>query len=317
MEVLRKHILFFVLACCALIACNDDNESVIDSCLDEGFFSTVTDRSFKMGFTTWPYAPDPSSVFDTFDFIEANGDIYTEHYDTHIPWYSYINNSPLPSDFTETISFKTSQKPQNLDMVLAVSLLNTLRTGLMEDADGNVPAYSSLNDDVIFNAYMDHLRYLVNAFQPEYLLFGIEVDFIFINDTLNWNEYLALSGRIQNQLRIEYPLIQISASITLHNLVENSDVSNMPELRQAMASYMSGLDFSAISFYPFTRQFFTKTELRTAFDLLHSLTQNRIAFVETNSIAEDLNIPNLGINILGNECIQNTYLEFGKHSLIM
>ncbi|MGD1847261.1 MAG: hypothetical protein ACFB10_17865 [Salibacteraceae bacterium] len=56
----------------------------------------ISERNFKMGFTSWPFGPNLQDVDDTYAFLAANGDIYAEHIDNQIPWNAWINDLPLP-----------------------------------------------------------------------------------------------------------------------------------------------------------------------------------------------------------------------------
>ena len=52
-------------------------------------------RSFKMGFTPWPYADTLSAVNDIYAFIDGSADIVAHHIDSGVPW-----NEATPNNFS-------------------------------------------------------------------------------------------------------------------------------------------------------------------------------------------------------------------------
>ena len=287
---------------------DDEIEPTINNCNTVDYFSEYTSRNFEMGFTSWSFGPNLQDVDDTYQFIENNADIYSEHIDNKIPWNAWINNLALPLEFTNEISGRVARKINNTQLLLSVSLLNSDRSELAEDFDGTIPTYTNLNDIEIEDAYFKHIQYLVNAFTPDYLVIAIEVNELKLRSPNKWNAYKLLISNVKSRIKQLYPNLKISESISLHNLYE-PNVSNQIEYINEMADYMNQMDFVSISFYPFFINQHTKTDFQQTFDFLHNRINKPIAFVETANLAENLSIPNLNISITGNQCEQNIYLE--------
>ncbi|WP_291721428.1 glycosyl hydrolase 53 family protein [Bernardetia sp.] len=261
-------------------------------------------QNYKMGFTTFPYEFSIESVNDTYNFIEQNADIYSEHIDNTIPWDALINQTELPTAFTDEINSKVNRKINSHPLLLSVSILNTLRTDLENDFDGQVPTYTSLSDEHIENGYFRYLEYLIDRLSPNYLVMAMEVNELKKNNPTKWEEYKQLGDNIRSRLKTKYPSLKIAESFTLHNWYEKpTDFVN--EIRE----YSSKSDFLAISFYPFIMNKHTEEEFQAAFDFLHSQTSKPIAFVETNTIAQNLSIPNLDVFIPSSQAEQKVYLE--------
>lgn len=279
------------------------------SCSSENTNSAAQEiRDFKMGFTTWIFGPNIQDVDNTYTFIENNADIYTEHIDNKIPWNAWINDLPLPTEFTNEITGRVNRKIDNAQLLLSVSLLNFDRDELAEDFDGTTPPYLNMNDVHIEDAYFKHINYLVNQFTPDYLVIAIEVNLLRINAPEKWNAYKLLIENVTSRIQQVYPDLQISESIALHNLYE-PDVDNPEEYINEMTNYMNLMDYAAISFYPFFKNIHSQNEFQQVFDFLHNNITKPIAFVETSHIAEDLIVPNLNLAITGTEIEQNLYLE--------
>lgn len=292
-----------------LISCNDDNvKPPDDDCVNSTFFAEYDSRDFKMGFSTWAYAPTEESLNNTYQFIEENSDIYSEHIDNKIPWSSWINNLPLPVEFTNEIDSRISRKIPNIRLALSVSLLNIDRTDLAEDFDGSIPDYNALYDSEIEDAYFKHINYLTNRFEPDYLIIAVEVNELRIKSPSKWNEYKLLMHNVKSRIQQEYPTLRISESLTLHNLYQ-PDVLNPEEYIAEIVAYANNMDFVAISFYPFFKSQHSKNDFQKAFDFLHANIIKPIAFSETSHLSEDLSVSGYDLFIEGNECEQNLYLE--------
>ncbi|MCL6274298.1 hypothetical protein M3P19_09770 [Muricauda sp. 2012CJ35-5] len=275
---------------------------------DETTPEIAPERNFKMGFTTWSFGPNPEDVNTTYAFLGNHGDIYTEHIDNSIPWNAWINDGPLPLAFTNEIAGKVQRKIAGLTLLLSVGLFNLNRDELALDFDGNAPSYTDLDDADIENAYFKHIDYLVDAFEPDYLVIAIEVNELSLNAPEKWEAYKSLITEVKTRIEQSHPGVKISESISLHNLFQ-PDTSNPEAHIQDLFNHINQNEFVAISFYPFLKNLGTKSQFQEVFDFLHNNTNRPIAFVETGHIAENLVIPNLGVSINGNEEGQNAYLE--------
>jgi hypothetical protein len=261
-----------------------------------------------MGFSTWPYAPTVVAVEGTYQFIQNNADIYSEHIDANIPWDAWINGTALPSAFLDDIANRASRKLPEVPMTLSVSLLNGDRSDLASDYDGQLPAYTSLNDTHIEDAYFAHLKYIVDALEPEYLLMAIEVNELLKNNPDRWPEYKLLAESLRPRLQSEYPDLKIAETFTLHNYYQ-IDVADPIAFQAELTNYMNSLDLVGISFYPFFVGLNDREGFQDAFDFLHGQVIRPIVFSETSHLSEDLNVEAFNLSISGNETEQKDYLE--------
>jgi hypothetical protein len=295
-------ILLLVLASCKKTAIP------IVECPSSNALDAIKNRNFKMGFTTWSFGTEAKDRESTYDFISANSDIYAEQIDDRIPWSAWINNTALPGEFVDNINYRVSKKKSTQQLLLSISLLNVYRDDLLADVNGTIPTYQAMNDLVIENAYFLHLKYLIDKFQPNYLVLAMEVNELRLKSTSRWNEYKLLMAKIRSRVKQAYPSLPLSESVTLHNWY-NPATNNPTAYGQEIRDYVDQLDFIAISFYPFLKALNTKQEFQQAFDFLHSQVTKPIAVVETGHIAEDLDLKNLGVFLKGNACEQRDYLE--------
>lgn len=262
------------------------------------------DRQFKMGFSTWSYGPELSQLENTYQFISGHADIYSEQVDNKIPWNAYIDDQPPPEPLVTDINGRVARRLVNHDLMLSVSLLNLDRTGLLEGFDGTTPDVSTMDDPLIIKAYTDHLLYLLDRLQPDYLVMAMEVNELMIHDENLWLEYLSLMESVRANIKTKYPNLKTSESVTLHNWY-GKDAA----IDEAITNFINQQDFAAISFYPFFVGLHTTADFQKAFDFLHERVTVPIAFVETNHLAEDLIIPNLSVNISSDVTEQMDYLS--------
>ena len=173
--------------------------------------------NFLGGFTAWPYAPDVQAVNSTYEFIQSQGTIYSEHIDANIPWQEWINRSELPIAFVNDIESRVQRRTANTKLTVSVSVLNSVRTDLALAYDGNVITYDSLNEERIIEAYVSHLSYITQKLQPDYLLVAIESNELLIQAPEKWPAFKKLMLAVRTQMKLKYPSLPIFESITLHN----------------------------------------------------------------------------------------------------
>ena len=288
-------------------SCNNDENPLAD-CENEEFFCEFDSRNFEMGFSSWPYASTIASVENTYDFIRENGDIYSEHIDSNIPWNAWIKDLSVPVEFTNDITSRASKKLPDAKLTVSVSLLNSSRSDLAFDYDGSIPNYTALNDKEIEDAYFQHLQYIAEQLNPDYLLLAIEVNELLKNAPEKWEAYKLLMANIRMRIQEEFPTLQISESITLHNFYQ-PDVPNPDGFIEEIANYANTMDLVAISFYPFFKGLKSEQDFMKAFDFLHEKIEKPIAIAETSHLAEDLSVESFDLFIAGNESEQDDYLK--------
>ncbi|MEM7575321.1 MAG: hypothetical protein AAF433_20605 [Bacteroidota bacterium] len=294
-----------------LAACQDDNAPELPEELDCILNLELTDidfRNFGMGFSSWPYGPEPEQVQETYEFIGANGDLYAEQLDENIPWRSWINGEELPEAFLENLYFRRSNAPADLPLLLSVSLLNLEKTELMSDYDGQVPDYTSLADEQLADAYFTHLDFLIRFFEPVAVVIGTEANEFLAKRPEKWQGYTQLMDNVRARLRETFPSLPLAESVTLHRWAA-PEVADPVTYQETVTDYLQEGDFAAICFHPFLRNWRSTTQFQLVFDFLHERTDLPIAIVETSHLGDDLIFESAGVTIESDECQQQRYLE--------
>ncbi|HMQ06308.1 MAG TPA: hypothetical protein PKC30_03355 [Saprospiraceae bacterium] len=286
-----------------LFSCQKDGKGNLECDMDSSL-DGITQRDFKMGFSTWPYASGQSARQNTYQFIAQNGDIYSEKLDDKIPWNSWLNGTPLPSEFILDIQTRKGLRPPGIPLILSASPFNTRRDNLAPDYNDSIPSYSNVSDSIIEHAYFLHLSHLIDEFIPDYMIISIEVNEFLLNNIQQWGEYKKLIANIRMRLKDAYPDLPLSESVTLHNWF------GLPEdIVREISTHAQQSDFVSLSFYPYLIGLNNKNGFEEAFQLLHNRITKPIAFVETGHIAEDLELAGLNFLIRGDICQQKDYLE--------
>jgi hypothetical protein len=305
----NKKYFFTVFLIISIIAgCEKKEDPTGKDCESGNFFCEYSSRNFEMGFSTWAYSPTIESVTDTYQFIDENSDIYSEHIDSNIPWKAWMNNQALPAEFTTEIASRASRKISGKKLTVSVSLLNSTREELAYDFDGTIPDYQSLNDPKIEEAYFQHLKYIFNQLNPDYFIIAIEVNELLKNAPDKWEGYKLLMNNLRPRIKAEFPSVHISESITLHNLYQ-PDVPEPESFVEELVNYMNSMDFVSISFYPYFKGLKTSEGFQNAFDFLHERINKPIVFAETSHLSEDLTVDSFNLFIAGNQSEQNLYLQ--------
>ncbi|MDX1348905.1 MAG: hypothetical protein R3279_01595 [Putridiphycobacter sp.] len=274
------------------------------ACKKNNLNKEIDNRQFKMGFSTWSFGPTLANVNESYDFVTSNGDVYSEHMDHKVPWEAWMNGTELPLEFTNLVADKVNRQPNNVDLLLSISFLNSDRSGIMEDFNGEKPSVA-MDDSTVIEAYFKHVCYLVDELQPMYLVYSIESNELLVNNPDAWPAFRKAMTTIGEKLTLKYPNLLMAESVTLHSWYKNDATVNTEAEVEAIVNSGS---FAAISFYPFFKGLHSTTDFQEAFDFLHSKVNIPIAFVETNHLAEDLIVDEYALNIKSDEKEQEDYL---------
>jgi len=276
---------------------------------DAGFFKDDK-RNFSMGFTSWPYAPTLDAVNDTYLFLDRSGDVYEEIFPQKVPWKAFINDETLPTAYVDDVYKCVYHRISGKKMILSVSPLSIFRDNLAPDYDGSLPVYTRFSDATIEDAYFKHLSYLIENIRPDYLIFAMEVNEIYVHNFMQWQAFKILMKDIEERLRSDFPELPISVSITLHSLYE-PDITNAGLYQQEVFDFVNqaDIDFVSVSFYPFFKKLKTKDKWQQAFDLLYERINKKLAFSETGHISADLEVAAYNFSVTGSQEEQNEFLK--------
>ncbi len=269
----------------------------------------IENRNYKMGFSSWSYGPTADDRATNYDLIKGNGDIISEQMDGNIPWNSWIDGTDLPVDFVADVAYRVGQQSAGHDLMLSISPLNTERNDFIDNWDGSgKPAHSSMNDPILEDAYVAHVLYLIDAFNPDYLIIGMETTGMLNDSAEKWEELKLFMRNVRTRVRAVYPTLKMAESAVLHNWYK-PETDDKAYYQSEVKNYIKEMDFAAISFYPFLAGLNSSNQFQKAFDFLHENTTKPIAFVETSHLANDLIVASYDLHIKSSEDEQADFVK--------
>jgi len=292
---------------------------------DTGGSNGQPTRSFKMGFTPWPYAATIDAVNDIYSFIDDSSDMIAHHMDSGVPW----NEAITPNNFDnygqnvkDEVNDRVSRTSlmSNKTVYLAVSPFSSARDDIAAywNTAANQPRVSpwdtlDIGNDFVISAYANYVEELIKKFNPTHVNYAIEINEYYHNrssiaerDNL---DYFVVN--VYSYLKNLYPDIKFMTSFVLTS-PGSSKMQETAELFQRIKDYN---DVIGISIYPYA--FFSHADKGDPANLpadwisqITSIAPSKPYFIaETGFIAEPLSIPAFGLDVVADEDKQDLYLD--------
>ncbi len=313
---IRYRLMVFLLVTLCIVPAmgcgNDGSDSDSNSIADP-------DRSFAMGFTTWPYAATISAVGDTYDKIQVHGDMVTHHIDGGVPWpEAYVDQPTYHAAVEGDLNLRLSNTDSGKLIYLAVCPLNTMRNAPADYWGGgtNLPRPSpwdgyAFGDAQLVTAYTNYLLNLIDRFQPDYCNYGIEATEYIIKNPHDAANLFVFLQQVYDNIKLVHPDLPLFISATLQS-PQSADAA----LVQGYASQISACtDLIGVSTYGYV--FYGHADGGNPANLpadwlsqAQKLAPGKpIAIAETGWMAEDMVIPAYGLNVPGTPQWQADYVH--------
>jgi len=173
----------------------------------------------------------------------------------------------------------------------------------------------TFDDPMVIEAFLNHARYMIGQFQPDYFAYGIEVTCANRgSDDRAFQQFINFAEQVYTILKAEYPDLPIFATICALSL-ENDDLNDLLEANRQVIQYS---DLIGLSIYPYL---FGEIGLRGEANPADTLPADWLsrwamldpskpfAITETAYIAQDLKMDTFGIEITGSEQHQAAYVQ--------
>ncbi len=250
-------------------------------------------RPFQLGFTPFPYEVSVEAVLDTYQHIGEDGDLIVHHFDNGVPWSEALAQQPYSEWVMDDWSFRRSLTPETHELLLTVTPIRLLRDGLAlyrGTADEQaLPApfdnYTFDHPDVIA-AFIHYCDTIIAYFQPDYFMFGVEVNLLMKNAPEQWDAYVTLHRAVYAHLKATYPDLPAFVSVTGIDLVEGYTDANHDDQMRALNDIIDYIDILGLSVYPYHTRFMTDSIPTELFDTLAALTDKPLAVTETGYPAQ-------------------------------
>lgn len=272
-------------------------------------------RSFYMGVTPWPADFTQQELDNAYSFINNHCDIVSHHFDEGIPYEEAFENKPMPANLQQDVQIRKTKTGNGTKVFLSLSALNLTRKeradyykdDTISNSIKNYWRQLPFNDPKIVTAYVSYISWLIDTFNPVYVNYGVESNV----DTWNpseFNLYKDFLSQVYSQLKTKYPAIPFFISFIMNESTQSYTYASQ---------LLPYTDFIGLSAYPYTHisssadgntdpakfpaDYFTR--------FINLDASKPLAFAETGYIAQDLSVPDFGLNKHGTEAWQKDYLE--------
>lgn len=254
-------------------------------------------RSFLMGFTPFPYEVTVEAIAYTYERIAEDADLIVQHFDNGVPWTEALADQPYNPHVLDDWSWRRSLTPAGHQLLVTVTPQNLLRTGLANyrGAAEEMPlpapfdGYTFDHPDVIA-AFIQYCDTIIDYFQPDYFMFGIEVNLLMKNAPDLWEAYMTLHRATYEHLKATYPDLPAFVSLTGVDLVEGYTDADHATQAQALADIIPYTDLVGLSVYPYFTGYMTNAIPTNLFAELAALIDKPLAVTETGYPAQDFAI---------------------------
>ncbi|MBL8026235.1 MAG: hypothetical protein JNL74_07480 [Fibrobacteres bacterium] len=252
-------------------------------------------RSFKMGFTPWPYNNTVEAVNNGYDSILANSDMISEHIDEGVPWTECYNNLPFPKSFSDDLNFKLDKiKNSGSSVFLSLNPLNLERSGLAGYRNNAIsqplpPEWSTkaFDSDSVKRAFLNYSRKMVELFKPEWVAIGIEVNLLMSKNRGEWSKFVSLRKYVYDSLKVSHPAIKVGVTFVGTPFYPQwSSGDTLANQLKALRDVEPSSDFIAFSIYPYMSAILCDSLPADYVSHLFSLTSKPVAISECGYSAQ-------------------------------
>ncbi len=274
-----------------------------------------------MGFTPWVYDAGSWDYFiDTYDKINANGDIIAHHIQTGIPWQEAYSGTAYHLNVEGDIGDRLSYTKNDKEIYLAVDCLNGTRDDLVMHwgENFNEPlsypwnTYNFSSPEII-QAYSNFAIDLISRFDPRYFNYAPEISELILNDAAKFRQFKIFAAGVYANLKVAYPSLPLLVSVAF----KNPDSDDAATIKTKMAGISNYYDMLGISTYGYIFFDLYRNGGNPAYLPSAWLSQAQqiagikpMAITETAWIAEDYPLGEpFDFTITGTADFQNDYLE--------
>jgi hypothetical protein len=202
-----------------------------------------TFRSFEMGMAFWVPQTKESKEYEVKKSLKLMLD-NSDHILLQIPW-SPIMKFPLRNAEWMGALSKTHKRP----LTIALDWMDEDRKSLL---DADIKRWSFGESDVK-NKFLSDVSYLASQYEPQFILLGVEVDFLAIQDPQEFRNFVSLYSDAYKIIRIQSPKTLISVSFQFENLLDIKDPELLITQTPIVKSFGPLLDTLGLSVYPCQR----------------------------------------------------------------
>ena len=260
-------------------------------------------RSFRMGFTPFVFDNRPGAAERAYDLLNPYSDMIALHMDFGVPWPEALANLPYSDAVEREIALRKKHIRPGQKVYLALNALNLKRNNMAAywggdwGVDWNETVDRMLrcerpgkwkdrpfDDPEVIEAYLNHCRRMIREFQPDYLAYGVEVNFLPVSNPAVFPAYLRFNRQVYSVLKREYPNLPLFLTFYIDHFREQREGAEPILLELLQYS-----DYVAVSSYPYLAGYSADTLPPDWFDAVAALAPEKpFCIAETGFIAKPM-----------------------------
>ena len=238
-----------VLSICLTVLLMTTNE-IEDAFGEEG---TASSRSALLSFTYQPYDWSDKAFDDTYSFIAENSDMIFHYFDDGVPWVEALSGSKYHANVESELNKRIKHVGSNQKVAVGVNFLGKDRRALAsywgkEDGLERPEEWAArgISDPDVIAAYTKYCRSMIKHFDPDYFIYGMEVDSFELDvESKDFRDLETFISSLHKTLRKEFPELPLVLTFTL---LPEEDMHKRKIMVQRLLSYT---DIYAVSIYPY------------------------------------------------------------------
>jgi len=274
------------------------------------------DRPFYLSFTYQPHDWSEKAFADTYAFIANNGDMIFHYFDDGVPWPEALAEDNFHAHVESTLRLRRDALRPGQAVSIGVNVLAKDRKSLAAywGQDDGMPrpgewAIRSFQDSAVITAYTKYCQRLIAFFQPNYFIYGMEVN-SGITDIKSpeFSSLKSMLSHVYKNLKSNHPDLPLVLSFEL------GPDNGTPFTDDVVSALLPYTDVFAVSTYPYLFDGIggdSRQLPKTFFSRVRSLIGKKpFAIAETGFNAKTWRILRRLIWIPGSEDSQARYVRF-------
>ena len=277
-------------------------------------------RSFRMGFTPWPFAFSDDAIDFTYDAIQEHADLLVHHLDSGVPWPEALAGGPYPPAVMDQLEQRKSRAADMPTLYVSATPQSQDRATLAKywgsDEHQDLPeawAHKTFDDPDVIQAYLNYCNFLIEFLEPDYFAYGIEVNGGLRTDHANFGPFKILAAQVYSALKEKHS--DLPVFLTFQTGSFEATWEQQMDVNRALIEYS---DWVGMSTYPFWAPGRFQPEdadmsylPRDWFDQMALIAPDKpFAITETGFVAEPLELASIGVRIRGREDWQARYVDY-------
>ncbi len=274
------------------------------------------ERTFRLGFTPFPYEISSEAVEYVYERIAGDADIIMHHFDNGVPWPEALSGDDFSQHIRNENDSRLRQTPEDHDVLLSITPISIGRDSLApyrgESDEMPLPApwdARTFDHPDTITAYTNYARRMIEIYEPDYVVMGIEVNLLMQNRPDLWDGYVTLHRAAYSTLKAEFPDTPLMVSMLGLNYWQGVTEANYDDQLRAHEDIIDYTDYFAVSMYPFMTGFMTNTLPDDLFSRLAEFSNGLpMAISETGFPAQTLDLPTFNLTMPSDDAKQHAFI---------